>query len=65
MPTLRETYNNPTTSTRDPALLAKRAGTTRHAAQAFLRDLPAAQLSQRAKTPKREHYAPTGGPHGE
>ena len=65
MPTLRETYEDPATSTRTPALLAKRAGTTLKSAQAFLRDLPAAQLSRRAKPPKREHYAPTGGKRGE
>lgn len=66
MPTLREVYENPATSTRDPALLAKRAGTTLKSAQAFLRDLPAAQLSRRAKPApaRRKYYAPTGGRHG-
>jgi hypothetical protein len=64
MPSLREVYDNPATSTRDPVLLAARASTTRAAAQAFLRDLPGAQVSQRFAPPSRDHYAPAGAPHG-
>ena len=34
--TLREVYDNPKTTTRNPALLAKRAGVTLKSAKAFL-----------------------------
>ena len=64
MPTLREVYENPSTSTRNPALLAKRSGTTLKSAQAFLRDQPAAQISRRVKPPNRKNFAPTGAAHG-
>ena len=64
MPTLREVYENPSTSTRNPALLAKRSGTTLKSAQAFLRDQPAAQISRRVKPPSRKNFAPTGAAHG-
>ena len=60
MPTLREVYENPSTSTRNPALLAKRSGTTLKSAQAFLRDQPAAKISRRVKPPSRKNFAPTG-----
>ena len=64
MPTLREVYENPSTSTRNPALLAKRSGTTLKSAQAFLRDQPAAQISRRVKPPNRKNFSPTGAAHG-
>ena len=64
MPTLREVYENPSTGTRDPALLAKRAKTTLKSAQAFLRDQPAAQISRRVKPPNRKNFVPTGAAHG-
>ena len=61
MPTLGEIFNDPRKTSRDPAVLAKRAGTTVKSAKAFLRDQGVAQLRQRAVKPTSDSYAPTGG----
>ncbi len=63
--TLREVYDNVATTTRNPSLLAKRAGVTLKAAQAFLRDQAASQVSRRAIKPSESSYAPTGGAYGD
>ena len=64
MPTLREVYEDPRTSTRNAALLASRAGTTLKSAQAFLRNEASAQVTQAWKKPAQDghNYAPTGAP---
>jgi transposase InsO family protein len=63
--TLRDIYDDAKTTTRNPSLLAKRAGVTVKSAQAFLRNQTANQVSQRAVKPPESSYAPTGGPYGE
>ena len=62
--TLREVYDNPKTTTRNPALLAKRANTSVKSAQAFLRDQQSSQVSRRVNKPSDNAYAPTGGHYG-
>jgi hypothetical protein len=64
MPTLGEIFNDPRKTSRDPTVLAKRAGTTVKSAKAFLRDQGVAQLRQRAVKPSSDSYAPTGGEYG-
>ena len=51
--TLKSVYEDPSTSTRDPALLAKRAGTTVKSARAFLRDQASSQVAQLWRKPAR------------
>ena len=65
MATIDEIFADPATSTRNPALLAKRARVPLKVAQAFLRDLGPAQIARRASRPPQTAFAPTGGPHGE
>ena len=65
MTSIKATYDNPRTSSRNPATLAKRAGVTTAAAAAFLRDQAASQITKRAKKPPERDFAPTGGPRGE
>ena len=65
MTSIKATYDNPRTSSRNPATLAKRAGVNTAAAAAFLRDQAASQITKRAKKPPERDFAPTGGPRGE
>ena len=66
--TIRSVYEDPRTTTRDPALLAKRAGTTVKSAKAFLRAEGSAQTVEQWRRPssRASHsaYAPTGAPAG-
>lgn len=66
--TLRGVYENPRTTTRDPALLAKRAGTTVKSAKAFLANEASAQTAEQWRRPSSRAayttYAPTGAPEG-
>ena len=65
MPSIKAVFDNPRTSTRSPALLAKRAGVTPKAAADFLRDQASAQIRRRAVKPPESSFAPTGGRRGE
>ena len=65
MPGIKAIFDDPKTSTRNAALLAKRAGVTPKAAADFLRDQAASQITKRATKPDESAYAPTGGPRGE
>ena len=65
MTSIKATYDNPRTSSRNATTLAKRAGVTTAAAAAFLRDQAASQITKRAKKPPERDFAPTGGPRGE
>ena len=65
MPSIKATYDDPRTSSRNPATLAKRAGVTTAAAAKFLRDQASSQITKRAHKPADEDFAPTGGPRGE
>ena len=65
MPTLREVYDNPKTTTRDPARLAKLAGTTVKSARAFLTKQGGVQVTTERRKPDDSEFAPTGGPRGE
>ena len=68
--TLRSTYDDPATTTRDPALLDERAGTTLKSARAFLAREGSAQTAagyrrpQSSSTTAHSAYAPTGAPAG-
>ena len=62
--TLREVYDNPKTTTRNPALLAKRAGVTLKSAKAFLAAQSGAEVRVAWRRPSAEQFAPTGGPAG-
>ena len=64
--TLKSVYEDPRTSTRDPALLAKRAGVTVESAKSFLRDQTSSQVAQQWRKPAASSgvYAPTGAPPG-
>jgi len=64
--TLKSVYEDPRTSTRDPALLAKRAGVTVGSAKSFLRDQTSSQVAQQWRKPAASSgvYAPTGAPPG-
>ena len=62
--TLRSVYEDTLTSTRDPALLAERAGVTVQSAKTFLRDEASAQVSRQRRKPTADNYAPTGAPQG-
>lgn len=63
---LKSVYEDPLTSTRDPTLLAKRAGTTVKSAKAFLRDQASSQVARQWRKPSASSgaYAPTGAPPG-
>ena len=65
MKSIRATYYDPRTSSRNPATLAKRAGVTTAAAAKFLRDQASSQITKRAHKPPEDSFAPTGGPRGE
>jgi hypothetical protein len=64
--TLKSVYEDPLTSTRDPSLLATRAGTTLKSAASFLKDQASSQVAQQWKKPSASSavYAPTGAPPG-
>jgi hypothetical protein len=64
--TLKSVYEDPLTSTRDPSLLAARAGTTVKSAASFLKDQASSQVSQQWRKPSGDSgvYAPTGAPPG-
>ena len=64
--TLKSVYEDPLTSTRDPALLAKRAGVTVKSAKSFLHDQSSSQVAQQWRKPAASSgvYAPTGAPPG-
>ena len=62
---IKATFDDPRTTSRAPATLAARAGTTTKAAAGFLRDQAAAQITRRATRPPNDAFAPTGGPRGE
>ena len=63
--TIKQVFDNPATTTRNPELLAKRAGVPLKSAQAFLRDQAASQITKRAVKPPDSAYVPTGGKRGE
>ena len=63
--TIKSVFDDPATTTRNPELLAKRAGVTVKSAKAFLRDQAASQITRRAVKPPSSAYVPTGGPRGE
>ena len=65
MKSIKAVYDDPRTSSRNPATLAKRAGVTPAAAAAFLKDQASRQVTKRAHKPADEDFAPTGGPRGE
>ena len=65
MPSIKAIYDDPRTSSKNPATLAKRAGVTTAAAAAFLKDQASHQATRRAHKPADEDFAPTGGPRGE
>ena len=63
--TIKSVFDDPATTTRNPELLAKRAGVTVKSAKAFLRDQAASQITKRAVKPPDSAYVPTGGRRGE
>jgi hypothetical protein len=65
MKSIKAIYDDPRTSSRNATTLAKRAGVTRAAAAAFLKDQASSQITKRAHKPPEDSYAPTGGPRGE
>lgn len=62
MPTLREIYENARTTTRNPTLLAKRAGTTVKSARSFLANEGSSQTTEKWRRTAGTVYAPTGAP---
>lgn len=64
MPTIRQTYDNPRTTTRDPVLLARRAGVLVASAREFLRKEGSASINKKWRKPPggSPAYAPTGAP---
>ena len=65
MPSIKSVFDDPRTTSRNPATLAKRAGVSTKVATAFLRDQASSQITKRAIKPPEEDYAPTGGARGE
>ena len=65
MPSLRQVFDNPSTTSRNADTLARRAGVTRKSAQSFLRDQVASQVNVEHRKPPDDAFAPTGGPRGE
>ena len=61
MSNIKEVFDNPRTTSRNAATLAARAGVSRKAAAAFLRDQAASQIRKRTTKPPEADYAPTGG----
>jgi hypothetical protein len=62
--TIKSVFDNPATTSRNPELLAKRAGVTVKSARAFLRDQTASQITREARKPPDSAYVPTGGKRG-
>ena len=64
MPTIGQTYESPRTTTRDPVLLAKRAGVLVASAKEFLRKEGTASVNKKWTKPPSGSpaYAPTGAP---
>jgi hypothetical protein len=62
--TLRDIYDDPKTTTRNPDLLAKRAGTTVKSAKAFLATQSSSVVRTAWHRPSLEQFAPAGGPAG-
>jgi hypothetical protein len=62
--TLRDIYDNPKTTTRNPSLLAKRAGTTVKSAKAFLASQSSSVVRTAWHRPSLAQFAPAGGPAG-
>ena len=62
--TLKSIYDDPRTTTRDPTLLAERAGTTVESAKTFLRNQASSQVREQWRKPPQDSgaYAPTGAP---
>ena len=65
MPSIKQVFDDPRTSSRNAATLAKWAGSTTKAAAAFLRDQAANQIRKKATKPPESDYAPTGGARGD
>ena len=64
MPTLKEIYDDPKTTSRNPTTLAKRAGCTVAGAKRFLNSLSGVQLGKRAVRPPANEFSPTGDVRG-
>ena len=62
--TLRSVFDDPGTTTRDPHLLATRAGVTLNSAKAFLSKQSAAQTMRQHQTPPLAAFAPSGDVYG-
>ena len=62
--TLRDIYDNSKTTTRNPTLLVKRAGTTVKSAKAFLATQSSSVVRSAWHRPSLEQFAPAGGPAG-
>ena len=62
--TLRDIYDNPKTTTRNPSLLAKRAGTTVKSAKAFLATQSSSVVRTSWHLPSLSQFAPANGPAG-
>jgi len=62
--TLRSVFDDPGTTTRDPHLLATRAGVTLNSAKAFLSKQAAAQTMRQHQTPPLAAFAPSGDDYG-
>ena len=62
--TIREVFDDPRTTTKDPILLAKRARVTVDSAKAFLRKQASVQTMRQHKKPPLSAFAPTGDIYG-
>ena len=58
---IKQVFDSPKYTTRNPALLAKRANTSLKAAESFLRDQAPAQMRKEHRNPDKTNYVPTGG----
>ena len=61
---MRAVYDDPATSTKDPKLLAERAGVSVAAARGFLTRQASAQIDRAYTKPPAEAFAPTGDAYG-
>jgi hypothetical protein len=64
MPTLSEIYNDPKSTTKNPAILAKRAGVSQALAKRFLSNLGSAQVTKAHTAPHPDSYVPLSQPVG-
>ena len=62
---LQNTFYNARTTTKNPSVLAKRAGTTVKVAREFLKKQQAVQVTKQYTKPPPSAYAPTGAERGE